>query len=152
SDSAHRASRRSGGASERRARPRHRERRSFQSDARVSCPPPSSTPFSGSLMNRRQARTLLSLYAVEVFLEAHKDRLPVATSTATRARFGRTLAELELHVRIQAASPIIGEGLTRAKDAKREALLRDHLAPIARIARLEVTRYPALAAVKLPRG
>jgi hypothetical protein len=103
-------------------------------------------------MNRRQARTLLSLYAVDVFLEAHKDKLPVATSTGMCERFGRTLAELELHVRTQAAAPLVAEGLTRAKDAMRGALLRDHLAPIARIARLESARYPALAAVKMPRG
>ncbi len=103
-------------------------------------------------MNRQQGRTLLSLYAVDVFLDAYKDRLPITTSTGTRERFAQALAELEMHVQTQSGAPLIAEGLTRTKDAKREALVRDHLAPIARIARLESASYPGLTPLKLPRG
>lgn len=103
-------------------------------------------------MNRRQGRMLLSLYAVDVFLDAHEQRLPATTSTGMRETFRRKLAEVELHVRTQEGSPLMAAGLTRAKDTKRDALLRDHLAPIARVAKLESARIPALVAVKLPRG
>ncbi len=103
-------------------------------------------------MNRRQGRKLISLYAIEVFLDAHRDQLPKTSSTGMRERFDRALAELQLHVQTQAAAPLQAEGLTNAKDAKREALLRDHMAPIARIARLEAAAYPALAPLKMPRG
>ena len=103
-------------------------------------------------MNLRQGRKLISLYAVDVFLDAHKERLPKATAAGMRERFGRTLAELELHVRTQSAAPITAEGLTKAMDAKREVLLRDHMAPIASIAKLEAENHPALAPLKMPRG
>jgi hypothetical protein len=43
-------------------------------------------------------------------------------------------------------------GLTAAKDAKREALIRDHMAPIARIAKLEAAAFPALAPLAPPAG
>src|SRR5689334_11951219 len=69
-----------------------------------------------------------------------------------RIRFKRALAELEMHVQIQSAAPLMAMGLTRAKDAKREALLRDHLAPIARIAKLECASHPDLQPLKMPRG
>jgi hypothetical protein len=95
---------------------------------------------------------LLSLYAVDVFLDAHVHRLPATASAGMRDRFRHKLAELELYVQTQAGAPIIAEGLTQAKGAKREALLRDHLAPIARIAKLESANHPALAPVRMPRG
>jgi hypothetical protein len=103
-------------------------------------------------MNRRQGRILLSLYAVDVFLDAYVNRLPATASAGMRDRFRRKLAEVELHVQTQEGAPIMAEGLTQAKGAKREALLRDHLAPIARIAKLESANYPALAVLRMPRG
>ncbi len=103
-------------------------------------------------MNRRQGRMLLSLYAVDVFLDAHQQSLSVTTSAGIRDRFRHKLAEVELHVQTQEGSLLMAEGLTGAKDTKREALLRHHLAPIARIAKLESANHPALAAVKMPRG
>src|SRR5215831_14364918 len=103
-------------------------------------------------MNRRQGRILLSLYAVDVFLDAHTDRLPRTTSAGARETFRRKLADVELHVHTQEGAPLMAAGLTNAKDTKRAALLRDHLAPIVRIARLESAKHPDLAAIKMPRG
>jgi hypothetical protein len=103
-------------------------------------------------MNPRQGRALLALYAVDVFLDANTHRLPKTATTGMRVRFKRALAELELHVQVQAGAPLLAMGLTLAKDKKRDALIRDHMAPIARIARLEAATYPALAAIKMPRG
>jgi hypothetical protein len=103
-------------------------------------------------MKPRQGRTLLSLYAVDVFLDANEHRLPKTCATGMRIRFKRALAEVELHVQVQAGAPLMAMGLTSAKDAKREALIRDHMAPIARIAKLEAGAFPALAPIKMPRG
>ncbi len=103
-------------------------------------------------MNPRQARSLLSLYAVDVFLDTHAERLPKTCATGMRIRFKRALAELELHVQVQSGAPLMAMGLTRSKDAKREALLRDHIAPIVRVARLESASHPDLAPLKMPRG
>ena len=103
-------------------------------------------------MDKRQGRQLLALYAVDVFLDAHADRLPNATATGARQRFAERLAELELHVATQSGAPLMAQGMTRAKQHKLKVLLRDHMAPIVRIARLEATAVPALAPVKMPRG
>jgi hypothetical protein len=103
-------------------------------------------------MDNKQGRTLLTLRSVDVFLDAHVERLPIATTSGVRQRFADRLAELELHVETQAASPLVAQGLTRVKQSKRDALLRDYMAPIARIARLTAATIPALTPVKMPRG
>ncbi len=103
-------------------------------------------------MDLRQGRVLLSLYAVDVFLDAHEHDLPRTTSSGARQRFRTALAELELNVQTQAGSPIKAKGLTKARDAKLKALLRDHMAPIARIAKLDAATNPELAPLKMPRG
>jgi hypothetical protein len=54
---------------------------------------------------------LPALCAVDVFLEAYKDELPATTSSGTRLRFADALAQLELRVQMQAASPVISKGL-----------------------------------------
>ena len=58
-------------------------------------------------MNPRQARSLLSLYAVDVFLDANAHRLPATYGAEMRIRFKRALAELELHVQVQSAAPLM---------------------------------------------
>ena len=103
-------------------------------------------------MNPRQGRALLALYAVDVFLDANIHRLPKTAATGMRARFKRALAELELHVQVQAGAPLMAMGLTLSKDKKRDSLIHDHMAPIACIARLEAATHPALGAIKMPRG
>lgn len=103
-------------------------------------------------MDKRQGRRLLALYAIDVFLDAHAKDLPQTTASRTRERFSRSLAELALHLRTQEASPLSAQGLTRAKQAQRRALVRDHLVPLSRIARLEEENIPELKAIRLPRG
>ena len=46
-------------------------------------------------MNRRQGRMLLSLYAVDVLLDAHEQQLPATTSAGVRDQFRRKLAEVK---------------------------------------------------------
>ena len=103
-------------------------------------------------MNLRQGRTLLAFYAVDVFLDAYQARLPKTTASGARKQFARTLAELALHVQTQAGAPITAQGLTAAKAKQREALVRDYLAPIAKIAKLESEAQPPLKALKRLRG
>lgn len=103
-------------------------------------------------MDANQGRRLMTLLAVDSFMDAHADKLSNAARTGVRQRLGQTLEELSRHVQTQAASPLIAQGLTRAKYEKRDALLRDHMAPIARIARLSAAAVPELKPLKMPRG
>lgn len=103
-------------------------------------------------MDANQGRRFTTLLAVDSFMHEHADRLPNANRTGARRRLGQTVEELSRHVETQHASPLIAQGLTRTKHEKRDALLRDHLAPIVRIARLAVAAVPELAPIRMPRG
>jgi hypothetical protein len=52
----------------------------------------------------------------------------------------------------QAGSDLAAQGATQRQRALRRALVRDHLTPIARIARVALAETPALEALRLPRG
>jgi len=103
-------------------------------------------------MTKGQARTLNALYAVDVFFDFFAARIPNTAANPARQRFARALAELIWHVDTQEAAPLMSRGLTKAKSAKVTALKRDHMRHIVRIARLEATDIPELAALKMPRG
>ena len=103
-------------------------------------------------MDSKQGRRLMTLYSVDSFLDTHAERLPKAVSTGVRQRLGETIAELAQHVQTQHASPLIAQGLTRSKEEQREALMRDHMGPIARIARVVGAAVPELQPIKMPRG
>ena len=103
-------------------------------------------------MNKRQARQLLALYTVDVFLDAHALELPETTSSGARRVFTLALAELHLHLTNQAAAPIQSRGLTRKKADLVEGLKRDHLRPIAAIARSRRRTHHELVAIRMPKG
>jgi len=103
-------------------------------------------------MDVKQGRALMALYAVDVFIDAHKADLPKTSSAGARSRLSRGLTELVRYVRTQEAGVIVTKQLTRAKEAKREALIRDFMTPIARIAKLEGASVPDLKPLKMPRG
>ena len=103
-------------------------------------------------MDSNQGRRLMTLLTVDAFLDAHADKLPKATATGIRQRFGEALEEVTQHVQTHHASPLMAQGLTRTMQEKRDALLRDHMAPIVRIARLSAPVVPELQPIKMPRG
>lgn len=103
-------------------------------------------------MDLKQGRALMALYAVDVFIDGHKAKLPKTSSSGARARLSRGLDELALYIRTQEAGALVTKQLTQAKKAKRTALVRDFMTPIARIAKLESSRVPELQPLKTPRG
>lgn len=103
-------------------------------------------------MDKKQGRAFLSLLAVDSFLDNCAHELPRATSTGIRDRFRLALNNLLLQIQMQSGAPLLAQSLTAAKDAKRAALLRDHMAPIVRIARIEAASNTALSALRMPRG
>jgi hypothetical protein len=103
-------------------------------------------------MDSNQGRRLMTLLTVDAFLDAHREQLPKATAAGIRQRFGEALAEVTQHVQTQHASPLMAQGLTRTVREKRDALLRDHMAPITGIARLSAAEVPELKPIKMPRG
>src|SRR5437764_3417760 len=101
-------------------------------------------------MQRRQGRRLEALRAIQRFLDVHAASLAHVSETGVRRKLDDTIAQLAHHVATQAGSELSGQGSTQKKRAVRRALLRDHVAPIARIAAAELTMTPELAPLRMP--
>jgi hypothetical protein len=93
---------------------------------------------------------LRSLRTVEEFLTANAATLDGIVNTGTRKKLANAITELETTVTEQAGTHVIARGGTRRYRALRLVLIRDHMAPIARIARAELPPAPELSALKMP--
>jgi hypothetical protein len=95
---------------------------------------------------------LESLRSVESFLDDNADKLATVVNTGTRQRLTAAIADLSTHVSDQTGSNLAAQGATQKKVALRQALLRDHMAPIARIATADIPNLPELSPLRMPRG
>jgi hypothetical protein len=103
-------------------------------------------------MEAYQGNLLQSLRAVEEFLTSNADRLGGGVvNTGARRKLTETLAALDAHVAEQAGSTIRAQGTTRRTRALRRTLVRDHMAPVARMAQAELPPVPERDALRAPR-
>jgi hypothetical protein len=103
-------------------------------------------------MQTIQGRTLTSLRDAREFLSEHSDRLAgVAGSGATR-RLDEILDDLAAQTTEQVSGALQAQGATRTQYALRHALIRYHIAPIVRIARIELAHTPEVEPFRMPRG
>ena len=102
-------------------------------------------------MQSSQGNLLQSLRAVEEFLESNAARLNGVVNSGTRQKLAESIAALESYVTEQAGSSIESQGATRKNHALRRALVRDHMAPIARMARAKLPPMPEVDALRPPR-
>src|ERR1700716_2497745 len=98
-------------------------------------------------MQTIQGNRIESLRAVIDFVAEHADHLPAVARSGACQKLTATVAQLMSFAEQQAASRGAGQGETQLVHALREALLHDHLTPIVRMARVERTAVPALAAL-----
>lgn len=101
-------------------------------------------------MQTRQGSMLQSLRNVEAFLDQHADVLADVVKSGTRQKLADAIAALSTHVAGQAGSRLASKGATRKHYALRRALIRDHMAPVARIAAADLPRTPELAPLRMP--
>ena len=102
-------------------------------------------------MQTRQANKLQSLQAVQSFLDDHEVLHDVARSAA-RKRLDDLVAQLTTHVANQAGSNFASRGATKKLWALRRSLMRDHMLPIARIARADLPDSIEVQPLRMPRG
>src|SRR5512146_1868406 len=103
-------------------------------------------------MDTRQGTILQSLQDVQQFLDRYADKLgPIPTSGA-RAALDQLVNELGAHTADQTGGTLQAQGATQQYRAHRAALLRDHMKPIAKIARAELPNSPAVQPMRMPRG
>lgn len=110
-------------------------------------PRPSPEP-----MKTKQGSTLQSLRTVQLFLDSNADRLSAVNTTGARRQLDALIVALDGHVATQAGSHLIAMGLTQKQYALREALLRDHMAMIARIAAATLSPTEELIKLRMPIG
>jgi hypothetical protein len=99
-----------------------------------------------------QGSMLESLRAVEIFLNAHADKLDGVVKTGARQRLADAIAALEGHASGQTGSNLAAKGATKKKGQLRKALIRDHMAPIARIAKADLPATAELQPFRMPKG
>ena len=95
---------------------------------------------------------LESLRSVEHFLDENADKLASVVNTGARQRLTAAITDLSAHASEQTGSNLAAQGATQKKEALRLALLRDHMAPIARIAAADIPNLPELSPLRMPRG
>jgi hypothetical protein len=103
-------------------------------------------------MQTEQGNIMLSLQAAQEFLDRHPEKLDGVLKTGARQRLDEIIAVAEGHAAQQVGSAIAARGATQAQAALRTALLQDHMAPIARIAKVDLPRTPQLKPLLMPSG
>ena len=104
-------------------------------------------------MQTRQGTVLQSLQDVQQFLDRYADKLGNIPTSGARASLDQLVTELSTHAADQTGGTLQAQGATQQYLALRQALLRDHMAPITHIARAELPNTPAVQPLRLmPRG
>ena len=101
-------------------------------------------------MQSRQANMLRSLRSVEEFLNANAATLNGIVNSGTRKKLADAITTLETTVSTQAGTSVVAKSGTSRYRALRLVLIRDHMAPIARIARAELPPTPEMSALRMP--
>lgn len=103
-------------------------------------------------MQTAQGSVLESLRAVQSFLDANATKLAGVVNTGARQKLDDAIAELSTHTAEQSGSNLAAQGATQKKTALRQVLLRDHMAPIARIAKADLPVTVELEPFRMPKG
>ena len=103
-------------------------------------------------MNTNQAHTLASIRNVEGFLDQHADLFATKIKPAFRTRLTTALTALSATIAEQESLTRKVKGSSKDRAALRTVLLHEHMAPIARIAQIELPTNPAIGQFHMPKG
>ena len=103
-------------------------------------------------MQTAQGNMLLSLDAVDTFLDEHATELASVVVTGARQRLKTAIADLATFRSNQSGGALIAKSSTQSKAGLRKVLTRDHMAAIARIAKSELALAPEITSLRMPRG
>ena len=103
-------------------------------------------------MQTKQGNRLQSLRSVQAFLDEYAGRLAGVVRTGARQRLDDAVTELSTHASEQTGSSLASQGATQKQRTLRAALLRDHMAPISRIAKSDLPQTPEIEPLRMPRG
>ena len=103
-------------------------------------------------MQTKQGSALQSLRSVQAFLDANATALAGVVASGARKRLDDLVASLDGHADTQSTGVLAAQGATQDHQALRAALVRDHMAPIARIAAAELPNSPGIEPLRMPKG
>jgi hypothetical protein len=99
-----------------------------------------------------QGSILESLLSVQAFLNDNAETLGNIVKTGARQKLDEAIAQLSAHASDQTGHNLAAQGATRNTRVLRLTLLREHMAPIARIARADLPPTPQIEPLKMPKG
>ena len=103
-------------------------------------------------MNTNQAHILASIRNAEGFLDQHADLFATRIKPAFRTRLSTALTTLSATIAEQEGLTRKAKGSAKDRAALRTVLLHEHMAPISRVASIELTNTPAFAQFTMPKG
>ena len=101
------------------------------------------------VMQNRQSRALESLHNARAFLDANAEALPTVASSGMRQKLERTIDELTTHADAQGHHDLVAQGTTQQARNRRTSLLRDHMALIAGVAKVELKGTPEIEPLRM---
>jgi hypothetical protein len=108
--------------------------------------------FQEDRMQARYSNMRESLHDVKAFLDGNADRLAMVATSGLRQKLDLATVRLDAFAEGQAGHDLAAKGTTQKYQAFRQALLRDHMSPIAGIAFTELPHTPELAPLRMPKG
>ena len=103
-------------------------------------------------MKTTQGNVLFSLRNVQGFLHDHAERLAAVLDNVMTKRLNDAIVTLSGHATDQVQSLIDAKSTTQTQEALRTELIQFHMAPINRIAKLELGNTPELTPFLMPKG
>ena len=103
-------------------------------------------------MQTRQGRTLEALSAAQMFIDTNTDRIPGIGDTGARHRLAAIVTNLREQAAHQVGAALAARMATRKLAHLRTILIEDHIAPIVRVARMNLPGGPACGSLRMPRG
>lgn len=103
-------------------------------------------------MRTTQGNRLLSLQNIQTYLRENATTLGDVITAEARGLLDDLATELAEHATVQDGHTRTASGAAAQQRARRAALIRDHMIPIARIARMTLEQSPELVALSMPRG
>jgi hypothetical protein len=103
-------------------------------------------------MKTTQDNTLFTYRRILDFLDQNASDVPDVANSGALKDFRNDVSTLSGHAATQALSTAAAKGATNKHSSLRTILMRDHMAPIARIASARIPATPELVALRMPRG
>ena len=107
--------------------------------------------MEGTVMQQHQGNMVSSLRDIEEFLDGNAVKLAGVVQSSLKANLRDAIVELDGHAADQSGNTTEAQSSTARHRAERTALTRDLMAPIARIARVQLPGVVGIETLRMPK-